>query len=143
MTPPGWYFAIAWAGVSTPYSRWLTAFAWALTVVASRPATSMTKSWPTFCFRVMCRINESTWPRYGASPELPGPPAVAADAPTVAAMTRDRPITSPSDARVRWVVDADRANTGASEFVCLPPEMKDETTLSLTALVGNGGGRER
>ncbi len=27
MTPPGWYFAITSAGVSTPYSRWLTVFA--------------------------------------------------------------------------------------------------------------------
>ena len=43
------YFAMAWAGVSTPYSRWLTAFAASLTVVACRPATSMTKGWPTFC----------------------------------------------------------------------------------------------
>ena len=32
MTPPGWYFAIAWAGVSTPYRRWLVATAASLTV---------------------------------------------------------------------------------------------------------------
>jgi hypothetical protein len=44
MTPPGWYFAIAWAGVSTPNSRWLTPLAVSLTELASRPATSMTKS---------------------------------------------------------------------------------------------------
>jgi len=63
MTPPGWYFAIASAGVSTPYRRWLTLVAASLTSVASRPATSITKSWPTFCSSVMCRIREITLPR--------------------------------------------------------------------------------
>ena len=121
MTPPGWYFAMAWAGVSTPYSRWLTAFAASLTVVACRPATSMTKSWPTFCCSVMCCISEITRPRYGASPERPGSPAVAAGGPNVAAIIRDRPMTSSRNGvQVRRVVDADRANTGASELDCPP-----------------------
>ena len=39
--------------------------------LASRPYTSMTKSWPTFCCSVMWRISEITRPRYGASPERP------------------------------------------------------------------------
>jgi len=35
-------------------------------------------------------------------------------------------------------VDANDVNTGASGLVCLPPEMKDGTTLSRDALLGEG-----
>jgi hypothetical protein len=93
-----------------------------LTAVACRPATSMTNSWPTFCCSVMCFISESTRPRYGASPALPGSPAVAAGGPKAAAITSERPMTAGRTGfRVRRVVGAaDRENTGASELICPP-----------------------